>query len=211
MIAYSHALRCRPCGGPGLAVCLGHAQALEPDNAFRDFADVAEMIEGYSTYFLTRDLELISAVSLEKDNSHGVGDLSCRFAFVVFCLLYGLSSTQEHAAARRCTPTPGVPTLDSSPDDRRLSANPGLTYALRVSRPHPLLPPMLRSLSVSLLSLRVCPACVPCGPRPLPPCMGIAACPLRRLRPFRPFPPFQGLLCLLALLALSKAHLRVSS
>ena len=40
--------------------------------------------------------------------------------------------------------------------------------------------------------------CVPCGPRPVPPRMGIAACPLRRLRPFPPFPPFLCLLCLLA-------------
>ena len=30
---------------PGLAVCLGHVQSLEPENAFRDAADVCELIE----------------------------------------------------------------------------------------------------------------------------------------------------------------------
>jgi len=73
---------------PGLAVCLGHCQALEPENAYRDFADVCEMIDGNSTYFLTSGLKLVPTISIEKDNSHGVGDISCRFAFVVFCVLY---------------------------------------------------------------------------------------------------------------------------
>ena len=83
----------------GLAIVLGHCQALEPENAFRDWADVSEMIQRYPQYFLTPELALVPAIMLEKDNSHGVQDISCRFGFVVFCLLhnfdYGKISSQE--------------------------------------------------------------------------------------------------------------------
>ena len=76
---------------PGLAVCLGHVQKEEPETVFRDMADLSEMIERYPSYYLTPSLELVAAISIEKDNAHGVGDLSCRFAFVVFCLLWDLN------------------------------------------------------------------------------------------------------------------------
>ena len=75
---------------PGLAYVLGHCQSIEPENAFRDAADVAELIEARPEYFLTPDLDLVPFVILEKDNSHGVQDVSCRFAFTVLSLLYDL-------------------------------------------------------------------------------------------------------------------------
>ena len=76
---------------PGLAVCLGHVQKEEPETVFCDMADLSEMIERYPSYFFTPSLELVAALSIEKDNAHGVGDLSCRFAFVIFCLLWDLN------------------------------------------------------------------------------------------------------------------------
>jgi hypothetical protein len=57
---------------------------------YRDAADVAEMIETYPQYFLTPDFKLVPFMIFEKDNSHGVQDLSCRFAFTVLALLYDL-------------------------------------------------------------------------------------------------------------------------
>ena len=63
----------------GLALCLGHVQSVDPENAFRDAADVAEMIETFPERFMTYGLELVPFVSIEKDNSHGVGDIACRF------------------------------------------------------------------------------------------------------------------------------------
>jgi hypothetical protein len=66
---------------PGLAFVLGHCQSIEPENAFRDAADVAEMIETHPSYFLTPNLDLVPFIIFEKDNSHGVQDVSCRFAF----------------------------------------------------------------------------------------------------------------------------------
>ena len=76
---------------PGLAYVLGHCQSIEPENAFRDAADVAEMIEKHSQYFLTPEQptpQLVPFIIFEKDNSHGVQDVSCRFAFTVLSLLY---------------------------------------------------------------------------------------------------------------------------
>jgi hypothetical protein len=57
---------------------------------YRDAADVAEMIETYPQYFLTPDFKLVPFMIFEKDNSHGVQDLSCRFSFTVLALLYDL-------------------------------------------------------------------------------------------------------------------------
>jgi hypothetical protein len=73
---------------PGLAFVLGHCQSVEPENAFRDAADVAELIETYPARFLTAELELVPFIIFEKDNSHGVQDVSCRLAFTVLSLLY---------------------------------------------------------------------------------------------------------------------------
>jgi len=73
---------------PGLAVCLGHCQAKEPENAFRDFADLSEMIQKYPHYFLAPDLGIVPALSIEKDNAHGVGDMCCRMACVIFAVLH---------------------------------------------------------------------------------------------------------------------------
>lgn len=75
---------------PGIAVCLGHCQSIEPENCFRDFADVSEMIQKYPHYFLAPDLQLVPALSFEKDNAHGVDNLSCRYASVLFALLHDL-------------------------------------------------------------------------------------------------------------------------
>ena len=84
------------CERPGLAFVLGHCQSVEPETAYRDAADVAEMIETYPQYFCTfiddvnLPVSLVPFMIFEKDNSHGVQDLSCRFSFTLLALLYDL-------------------------------------------------------------------------------------------------------------------------
>ena len=80
---------------PGLAFVLGHCQSVEPETAYRDAADVAEMIETYPQYFCTANKadgapSLVPFMIFEKDNSHGVADISCRFSFTLLALLYDL-------------------------------------------------------------------------------------------------------------------------
>ena len=73
---------------PSLAISLVHIQEDEPENAYRDAADVAEFIEKYTSYFLTPEDTLVPFLSIEKDNAHGPASLACQFAFTLLALLY---------------------------------------------------------------------------------------------------------------------------
>jgi len=67
-----------------------HIQEREPESAFRDFADLSELVSRFPHRFMTPELKAMPFVFIERDNAHGVSTIETRFAAVLFSVLHGI-------------------------------------------------------------------------------------------------------------------------